>query len=257
MAKDGECNILDRKYRDITVESIEQTLGLFDNLGDYIFRGHRKKEWGLQTTFERALEGVPVQHRRKLERKVVVEFRRRAQHYLANLPAEDQQLEWLALMQHHGCPTRLLDFTRSHYIALFFAVEDADSDSAVWGVNRTFYESRPGVPASEDHLHSTYNEDAEKRVNKILSSPDEQEWNPGVLLVEPYRMNERLSIQQGLFLFPEDLKTSFEENLCSRQGAKSLDELGQQEGTPIVVKIVIPERLHLRTCMKTSIRRMV
>ena len=34
------------------------------------------------------------------------------------------RLEWLALMQHYGTPTRLLDFTRSPYVACYFALEE-------------------------------------------------------------------------------------------------------------------------------------
>ena len=37
---------------------------------------------------------------------------------------DDNRLEWLALMQHYGAPTRLLDFTRSPYVACFFALEE-------------------------------------------------------------------------------------------------------------------------------------
>src|SRR5438093_2893211 len=40
-------------------------------------------------------------------------------------------LEWLALMQHYGAPTRLLDFTYSFWIALFFAFEEAENDCSV------------------------------------------------------------------------------------------------------------------------------
>jgi len=158
-------------------------------------------------------------------------------------------LEWLALMQHHGCPTRLLDFTRSYFIGLFFAVDDASSNSALWAVNRGFFEYRPGIPASEDYLHSTYNEDAERVVDTVVSPQNKEAPETGVLLVEPYRMNERLSIQQGLFLFPKNLEISFEENLCIGFGARSLGELVQKDSSPAVVKIIIPSELNLRIAL--------
>ena len=42
----------------------------------------------------------------------------------------------VSTMQHHGAPTRLLDFTYSVYVAAYFALENADSDGcAVWAVN--------------------------------------------------------------------------------------------------------------------------
>lgn len=37
------------------------------------------------------------------------------------------------VMQHYSCPTRLLDWTLSPYVALYFAVEQSpESDGAVW-----------------------------------------------------------------------------------------------------------------------------
>jgi hypothetical protein len=47
------------------------------------------------------------------------------------------KFEWLCLMQHHGAPTRMLDWTENVLIALYFAVRDpqADCDGVVWALN--------------------------------------------------------------------------------------------------------------------------
>ena len=253
MADTGEADV-GKMFRLTRVDSIEALLRLFEELGNYVFRGQAVSDWGLMTTFERVACAVPPENWRMLEQKVILEFRRRAHHYLSHLPRKRQHLEWLALMQHHGAPTPLLDFTRSFFVALFFAVEDSRSDSALWAVNVAYHERRsgsirePGIAFSEAdvNLHSSYSRLAEREANDIVCSSEGQPCAGRVLLVEPYRMNERLSIQQGLFLLPTRLDVSFEENLASSHHVNSLAELAQKDGGLAVVKIVIPKELHLQ-----------
>ena len=71
-----------------------------------------------------------------LEVKLIRDFARRYHLYGGSTPPpKGNTLEWLALLQHHGTPTRLTDFTYSFFIAAYFAVENADEDSTIWAVN--------------------------------------------------------------------------------------------------------------------------
>lgn len=95
------------------------------------FRGQASAQFGLQTSLLR-LGGEYARHEGHLLRN----FRKYARRL--HPATDDSTWSWLALAQHHGLPTRLLDWTFSPLVALHIATEDPeqfDVDGVVWSVD--------------------------------------------------------------------------------------------------------------------------
>jgi FRG domain len=181
----------------------------------WIFRGQRLSEWTIESSLERTFLrrfGVARNEIPKIESGLLRAFKRRAHHYVKDLPVEKALIEWLALMQHYGAPTRLVDWTYSFYIAAYFAIEKAfvDETCSIWCFDYEFWGKRAKSLMSDDTqdlMKKDPNNKNSETVEAILKSV------PLVFPLNPFRMNERLGIQQGIFLVPTDIKLNFMENL--------------------------------------------
>lgn len=104
--------------RDLFVELFPG--GRFER-GRYLFRGAGDADWRLTTAFDRRFGHVPLTARLRMWEELVAEWREGCRS--AGVPAavlDDERALW-ALGQHHGLPTRMLDWSMSPYVAAFFA----------------------------------------------------------------------------------------------------------------------------------------
>jgi len=202
---------------------------------NWIYRGQRDTKKGLKTTLERACEnyGDPSNKWKKNEEKLLREFQRKYHHYSAYLPYKKNTLEWLSLMQHHGAPTRLLDFTYSFYVAAYFALEEADNDCAVWAINHRWAveksknKFKKGTAAWK-FLDEFIEEEKEKVFKTVFMRSRPKTFT---CPQNPFRLNERLTIQKGVFMVPGNVSLSFEKNL------RTMGEWDRKEN---IKKIIIP-----------------
>jgi hypothetical protein len=164
---------------------------------DYVFRGLPSARYNLQTSLMRLGE-----HSEELEQHLLRAFRRYAYRYAS---FTDSVWNWLALAQHHGLPTRLLDFTYSPYVALHFATANPscmDEDAVVWCVD--YMQSVQFLP---DKLQTIlHDEGASVFTAEMLSSGAQSlpafeglSEVPFVAFFEPPSFDERIVNQFALF----------------------------------------------------------
>jgi hypothetical protein len=177
------------------VGSWNEALGRYRS--PWAFRGLSDRNYPLSTTLMR-LGGSFEQ----LERHLLRNFMKYAHR---DVVERDSYWHWLAVAQHHGLPTRLMDWTHSPLIATHFATANTEQygfDGVVWCIN--YEECRALLP---DRLRAVLEQEGAntfttEMLAKVVTSMDELERTssyPFLMFVEPPSMDDRIVNQFALF----------------------------------------------------------
>jgi hypothetical protein len=181
-------------------KEITSVTGLIDNLITDIpaeqkhiwYRGQSKKEWKLISALGRIKK-----RSEQVENYLIKRFRQNATQLVTI--AHTTNWDWLLTMQHHGVPTRLLDWSESPLIGLYFAVcEKPKTDGSIWMLlpsmlNRSSNiepEYSVDIPSFDDPIlenYSTHNLVSE-RLSHLFP----------IAVIVP-RTNPRIQAQLGVF----------------------------------------------------------
>ena len=178
-----------------TVKSIEELVrklkkDVAGHEGPVWFRGHSDESWRLIASFAR-LNNAPS------EKNMIKKFKQNGT--LLVDPRPNSLLDWLLIMQHHGVPTRLLDWTESPLVAAYFSTNKLNDKAGVLWVLRPVElnkisgvnpEYEYDIPSIEDVILKTYEPEslAGERTSTLLP----------ISVILP-RNNPRMQAQLGVF----------------------------------------------------------
>lgn len=163
----------------------------------FVYRGMSRAEHDLITSLLRVMGDDPSR-----EGHLLRNFRKYAHR---NAFAGDSIWNWLALAQHHGLPTRLLDWTYSPLVALHNATENTAhfaTDGVVWCVDHgaANVELPPELKALlAEEGSDVFTAELLDRVAPTLRDLDALQPEPFVIFLEPPSLDERIINQFALF----------------------------------------------------------
>ena len=162
---------------------------------DYIFRGQGSSNWELQSSFFRACSEIkPRRDKIMIENILLESFIAKSHHFFKHLPDKSKKLEWLSMMQHYGAVTKLLDWSHSPFIALFFAITSSYDSFAIFQLEYKEISNQNKRSIGVDFEQTIIDKKIEDKI----------------IIHQPTFQNQRIISQQGLFTYNTAINKSIQ-----------------------------------------------
>ncbi|MBQ6590325.1 MAG: FRG domain-containing protein [Lachnospiraceae bacterium] len=200
MIQDIEINTMETLFRLLSEQDYREDLDRHRNL--YIYRGEPDASFVLSTSLRRHCKDKS----RLLEPPMLLNFTKYA--VLEEPSIEDSIWNQMILGQHHGLPTRLLDWSFSPIIALHFAMTENDlemmdaRDSVVWRID--IHELHDMLPEKYRDIIRKYNTtvfsvNMLREVCDSLEQYDRDMEDRSMVIIEPPSLDPRIINQYSFF----------------------------------------------------------
>jgi len=202
------------QLNEVLFDEPTQAIGRYRS--NYAFRGVSQASWGLSSSLIR-LGGSYTE----LEQHIIRSFQKYAH---LEMREESSIWNWLSLAQHHGLPTRLLDWTHSPWVALHFATDQTDQfdqDGAIWCVNIVETNKQLARPLKQRLEQTSARVFTSGILNEEVASLtdfDRLSDHPFVAFLEPPSLDARIVNQVGLFSVMSDPSMALDDWLPDAPG---------------------------------------